>query len=241
MSPLLSNVALSALDEYIARAPGGHSDCRNDRVKRRRRGLPNFRLIRYADDWCLMVSGSQSDAEALMNEIADVLSTLGLRLSEEKTLITHIEEGLDFLGWRIQRHRKRGTNRHYVYTYPSRKAVQAAMAKVKEQCRKTGTNPALDALLIPINWMLRGWCAFFRPGVSSTAFHYLSHFARDRVIRWLRKKHPRTNWKELRRRYGGGRWWPTGETTELFNPAAVHTTRYRYRGAVIPSPWPLAG
>lgn len=195
LSPLLSNVALSALDEYITRAPGGHNDCRNDRVKRRRRGLPNFRLIRYADDWCLMVSGSRSDAEALKNEIADVLSTMGLRLSEEKTLITHIEEGLDFLGWHIQRHRKRGANRHYVYTYPSRKAVQAAMAKVKEQCRKTGTNPALDALLIPINWMLRGWCAFFRPGVSSTAFHYLSHFARDRVIRWLRKKHPRTPWR----------------------------------------------
>ncbi|MCX4428428.1 group II intron reverse transcriptase/maturase [Streptomyces mirabilis] len=241
LSPLLSNVALSALDEYITRAPGGHNDCRNDRVKRRRRGLPNFRLIRYADDWCLMVSGSRSDAEALKNEIADVLSTMGLRLSEEKTLITHIEEGLDFLGWHIQRHRKRGANRHYVYTYPSRKAVQAAMAKVKEQCRKTGTNPALDALLIPINWMLRGWCAFFRPGVSSTAFHYLSHFARDRVIRWLRKKHPRTPWRELRRRYGGGRWWPTGETTELLNPAGVHTTRYRYRGAAIPSPWPLAG
>ncbi len=45
---------------------------------------------------------------------------MGLRLSEAKTLITHIDEGLDFLGWHLQRHRKRGTNRCYVYTYPSR-------------------------------------------------------------------------------------------------------------------------
>ena len=56
---------------------------------------------------------------------------MGLRLSPEKTLITHIDEGLDFLGWRIQRHRKRGTNRSYVYTYPARKAIRAVMGKVK--------------------------------------------------------------------------------------------------------------
>ena len=59
---------------------------------------------------CLAVSGTKAHAEALKEEIAGVLATMGLRLSEEKTLITHIDEGLDFLGWRIQRHRKRGTD-----------------------------------------------------------------------------------------------------------------------------------
>jgi RNA-directed DNA polymerase len=54
-----------------------------------------------------MVHGTKEDAEVLREEIAGVLSTMGLRLSQEKTLITHIDEGLDFLGWRIQRHRKR--------------------------------------------------------------------------------------------------------------------------------------
>ena len=82
-------------------------------------------------DWCLMVRGTRADAEALREQIAAVLATMGLRLSPEKTLITHIDEGLDFLGWHIQRHRKRGTSRHYVYTYPSKKAVEAAMRKVK--------------------------------------------------------------------------------------------------------------
>jgi RNA-directed DNA polymerase len=52
-----------------------------------------------------MVHGTKTDAETLREEIAGVLSTMGLRLSQEKTLITHIDEGLDFLGWRIQRHR----------------------------------------------------------------------------------------------------------------------------------------
>jgi len=241
LSPLLSNVALSVLDEHIAQAPGGPSASRNDRVKRRRRGQPNYRLIRYADDWCLVVSGTRADAEALREQIAGVLAPMGLRLSEEKTLITHIDEGLDFLGWHLQRHRKRGTNRSYVYTYPSRKAVKAVMAKVKAQCRKTGTDLPLDALLIQLNRMLRGWCAYFRPGVSSAAFQYLSSYVWGRVIRWLRRKHRRITWKELRRRYCGGRWWPASDDRALFNPATVRTTRYRYRGTVIPTPWPAAG
>jgi RNA-directed DNA polymerase len=103
LSPLLANVALSVLDEYIAQAPGGPSTGKLERARRLRQGRPNFRLVRYADDWCLMVKGTKADAEALREEIAEVLSTMGLRLSGEKTLVTHIEEGLDFLGWRIQR------------------------------------------------------------------------------------------------------------------------------------------
>ena len=75
-------------------------------------------------------------AEALREDIAEVLTGMGLRLSPEKTLITHIDDGLDFLGWRIQRHRKRGTNKWYVYTYPARKAVKAVTAKVKAICRQ---------------------------------------------------------------------------------------------------------
>jgi len=69
------------------------------------------------------VSGTKAHAEAYREEAADVLSTVGLRLSPEKTAITHIDEGLDFLGWRIQRRRKQGTSKHYVYTYPARKSV----------------------------------------------------------------------------------------------------------------------
>ncbi|MFC4118192.1 hypothetical protein ACFO0F_36820 [Nonomuraea zeae] len=49
------------------------------------------------------------------------------------------------------------------------------------------------------------------------------------------------NWKNLRRRFCGGGWWPASEERELFRPAKVRTTRYRYRGSVIPSPWPLTG
>jgi RNA-directed DNA polymerase len=133
-------------------------------------------------------------------------------------LITHIDEGLDFLGWRIQRHRKRGSNRFYVYTYPARKAVMAVMGKVKTLCRRMDTNQPLDVLLLQLNRMLRGWCAHFRPGVSSATFAYLSAYTWARVIGWLRRKHRRITVKELRRRYCGGGWWPGTRERQLFKP-----------------------
>jgi RNA-directed DNA polymerase len=68
----------------------------------------------------------------------------------------------------------------------------------------------------------------------------VGHYTWERVIGWLRRKHPKTTWKDLRRRYCGGRWWPRGQERELFDPAKVRTTRYRYRGTVIPTPWPTA-
>jgi RNA-directed DNA polymerase len=240
LSPLLSNVALSVLDEHFARAPGGPASTSWGRAKRRRQDLPNYRLVRYADDWTLMVAGTRNDAVALREEAAQVLARIGLRLSEEKTLITHIDEGLDFLGWRIQRHRKRGTNQHYVYTYPSRKALRAAMAKVRMWCRQVDTNQPLDVLLARINPLLQGWTAFFRPGVSSATFQYLGAYVWRRVARWIRRKHPGISRKEFRRRYCGGGWQPRGRELALFNAGTVTTTRYRYRGSAIPSPWPLA-
>ncbi|WP_455410040.1 group II intron reverse transcriptase/maturase [Streptomyces hiroshimensis] len=124
LSPLLSNVALSVLDEFIAQAPGGPRAKQHQQAKRRRNGLPNYRLIRYADDWCLAVSGTRADAECLREEITIVLSTMGLRLSREKTLITHIEDGLDFLGWRIQRHRNEApANTSFTSIRPRRRSA----------------------------------------------------------------------------------------------------------------------
>jgi len=238
LSPLLSNIALTVLDEFVAQLPGGAGSSRLERERRLRRGLPNFRLIRYADDWCLMVKGSRTDAETLKDEITGVLSTMGLRLSPEKTLITHIDEGLDFLGWRIQRHRKRGTSRYYVYVYPSKKAVLAASRKVKTLCRQVAVNQSLDNLLRRLNSALQGWCAYFRAGVSSAVFSYLSSYVWRSVWRWLRRKHPKSTIRDLRREYCGGGWWPATQNRVLFDPEKVTTTRYRYRGSVIASPWP---
>lgn len=239
LSPLLSNVALSVVDEFIASEPGGPSTGKLERARRLREHRPNFRLVRYADDWCLMVRGSRADAVALRDQIAEVLTQMGLRLSEEKTFLTHIDAGLDFLGWRIQRHRKRGTSRYYVYVYPSKASLQAAKRKIKTLCQQVEVNQSVDDLLRRINPALQGWCAYFRPGVSSVTFSYLSHYAWQTVWRWLRRKHRQATISQLRQQYCGGGWWPASQDRELFDPEKVSTTRYRYRGAVIPSPWPI--
>jgi RNA-directed DNA polymerase len=237
LSPLLANVALSVLDEHFAEAPGGPRSTAKQRWSRRRKELPNYRLIRYADDFVIVVAGTREHAEALLPEVAAVLSAAGLRLSEEKTLITHIDEGLDFLGWRIQRHRKRGTSKQYVYNYPARKALKAIRARCKTLCRMNVSLP-LAVLLHRLNRALRGWTAYFRPGVSARAFQHLRMIVWRQVLGWLRRKHRRTGWNEIRRRYCDGGWWPHDGEVVLFNPGSVTTTRYRPRGTTIPSPWP---
>jgi RNA-directed DNA polymerase len=237
LSPLLANVALSVLDEHFAEAAGGPRSTTKQRWTRRQSGLPNYRLIRYADDFVILVSGTRLHTEALLPEAAAVLSTVGLRLSEEKTLITHIDDGLDFLGWRIQRHHKRGTNQQFVYNYPAKKALRAVKAKCKATCRMNVSLP-LAVLLHRLNSVLRGWTTYFRPGVSSRAFQHLRMIVWRQVWGWLRRKHLHTGWRKLRRRYCDGGWWPRDGKVALFNPGAVTTTRYRPRGTTIPSPWP---
>ncbi|MGH9207509.1 MAG: group II intron reverse transcriptase/maturase [Acidimicrobiales bacterium] len=235
LSPLLANIALSVLDDHVARTWEAVSTTYVDRARRRRQGLSNHRLVRYADDFVVLVSGTQAHAEALKDEVAEVLRPMGLRLSVPKTRICHIDEGFVFLGHCIRRDRKRGSAKQYVYTYPSRAALLAVKSKVRALSREA-RNQTLTSLLDRLNPVLRGWTAYFRYAVPAATFNYLRAFAWRRVVCWLRHKHLRTTWKQLRRRYLPG-WWPTEGETAMFNPAGVTPMRYRYRGAQIPSPW----
>jgi RNA-directed DNA polymerase len=149
--------------------------------------------------------------------------------------VVHVDEGFDFLGWRIQRRRKRGTAQHHLYTYPSKKALLSVMARVRTLTRRAHNRTLFD-LLHRLNPVLRGWATYFKHGVSKQTFSYLGQFAWQRVVGWLRKRHPGISWARLRRRFLPG-WRPTQEGISLFNPATVTVTRYRYRGSKIPLPW----
>jgi RNA-directed DNA polymerase len=180
----------------------------------------------------IWVAATRRDAEALVTETAHVLRPLGLTLSKEKTRITHIDEGLDFLGWSIKRDRGR-RGRPGSFLFPSKAALASVKAKVKEITR-SGTNQSLDRLLHRLNPVLRGWCAYFRSGQCSRTFQYLGQYTWRRVAGW-RRKYPRRNWRWLRRHHLPG-WWRTDRETALYNPAAASTTRYRYRAARIETP-----
>ena len=235
LSPLLANIALSVLDEHFARkweALGPDWT----RAKLRRSGVPTFRLVRYADDFVVMVGGTRADAETLWKETGTVLSTVGLRLSVEKTRVCHIDEGFDFLGFRVQRRSWRGRQgKRAVYTYPSKQALASVMDKVRTLTRRARHRTLAD-LLRAINPILRGWCNYFRHGVSKRTFGYLDHFAWWRIVGWLRKRHLGLNWGTVSRRYLPG-WEIRDGRTEMFRPRAETVTRYRYRGTKIPTPW----
>ena len=139
LSPLLANIALSALDEQLMAPwrPGGTMSTRGRRAHRRRYGRPNWRVVRYADDFVVLVdttcdSGGDGDVARLREEITDMLQPLGLRLSPAKTRIVHMSEGFDFLGFRIQWRRRRGSNR-LVRLHLHRRPASAA-AEGQDSC-----------------------------------------------------------------------------------------------------------
>jgi RNA-directed DNA polymerase len=236
LSPLLANIALSVLDDHFAETWEREMGTRHLRERRRHRGGATYRLVRYADDFVVMIAGTKAHAEDLKIEVAAVLASMGLRLSPEKTMIVDIDEGFDFLGFRIQRQTQRGSSKRYVYTWPSNKSLTSIKAKVKT-ITKQGTNQPLSAVLRQLNGVLHGWTAYFRHAVSKATFAYVHQFTWLRVVGWLRRKHRRANWKFLRRRYLANGWWPEHDGIALFDCRAVPVTRYRYRGTRIPTPW----
>jgi RNA-directed DNA polymerase len=240
LSPLLANIALGALDEHVHGPwrPGGAMSTPGRRARRRAKGLPNWRIVRYADDFVVLVHGTRDDTQTLREDIARVLAPLGLRLSPAKTQIVHMSESFGFLGFRIQWRRKRGTSKWYVYTFIADRPIRSLKDKIRALTHRTSQWPPRDTL-IRLNQIMRGWANYFKHAVCKHTLDALDDFVWHRVIRWQKKLH-RWKWKDVRRRLTGphGRWRrPSADGTELFNLASVPVTRYLYRGSKIPNPW----
>jgi RNA-directed DNA polymerase len=241
LSPLIFNIALSVLDEHL------HGPWKNDgemstearRARRRRQGLPTWRIIRYADDFVVLVHGTCADVEAVREDVGRVLEPLGLRLSPAKTRIVHLAEGFDFLGFRIQWRRKKGTTgKWHVYTFIADRPLRSLKAKIRALTRRT-SQQELRYVLRRLNQIMHGWANYFKHAVAKHTFDNLGHFVWWRVIRMLRERH-RWRWKDVRRRFTAptGRWLPiTADGVELMRIQAVTVSRYRYRAGNIPNPW----
>ena len=240
LSPLLANIALSALDDHFDRQWHQHMGKAGQRAGRKRNGQGNWKLIRYADDFVLMVSGDRHHAEALRAEVTAVLAPLGLRLAPDKTRTAHLDEGFDFLGFTIRRMRKRGTQKYYVYTTPSRKATQAIKDKVSAKTYRATRHWDLDTLILSLNRSLRGWANYFRYGVSKAVFSAVDSHTWLRLMRWIRAKYAgrhRISMHQLRRRFCDKGWRFAHNGVEFTGASSVAVTRYRYRGYNIPTPW----
>jgi RNA-directed DNA polymerase len=234
-SPLLANIALSALDrEYLADWEQ-MSSWDGKRRYLQKHGHPTYRLIRYADDLVLLVKGTEPQARSLLDQLRERVQALGLTLKSEKTAVTHIDEGFVFLGQRIIR-RAYGTKPH-VYTFVTNEALASIKRKVKALTGRSTTNLALSELIAALNPVLRGWGNYYRHAAAKRTFCYLDYYVWWRVGRWLRKKHPQMTWKQIQRRFLNDDYTYQAGGIVLHQPARTAITRYRYRGARIPNPW----
>ena len=185
----VANIALPTLDDHFITAWNEQMATEVQRQRRKRQGRPNFRLVRYADDFVVLVTGQREHAEQLRTEVANVLSPMGLRLSPEKTRAVHIDDGFDFLGLNIRRMRRRGSNKWFVYTKPSKKAIASIKDRVRTMTYRATLHHDPGCLFEYLGRVLRGWANFFRHGVSKATFSAVDSYAWERITAWLRDRH----------------------------------------------------
>ncbi|HEX5882726.1 MAG TPA: group II intron reverse transcriptase/maturase, partial [Actinomycetota bacterium] len=186
LSPLLANIALSVLDEHFDNQWRSWSP--QHRATRRLRGRGTWRLVRYADDFVVLVHGSRDNVEAVREEAAGVLAPMGLRLSAAKTRVVHMRDGFDFLGFRIVWKRKRGTGKWYVYTFIADKPVREFKRKIRSLTRRLSQLDYRTALT-RINQIQRGWANYFKHAVAKHTFDNLRAFVWWRVVRMVMHRH----------------------------------------------------
>jgi RNA-directed DNA polymerase len=234
LSPLLANIYLSVLDRYFEDRWQLQQRSRGSTLHKM--GLPTYRLIRYADDFVILVRGTRQQADEIRSDVALLLhDELRMQLSEAKTRVTHVDRGFDFLGHHVRRAPCRKTL--VGWSFPSKKSLAEIKRKIKTLTGRNTTGLSLAQLLHAINRVLRGWTMYFRFDAAKRTFNYIDHYVWWRLLRWCRKKHPTRRVRWLKQRYRGGGWRFRDGNTELFRASTVRVERYRFRGTKILLPW----
>jgi RNA-directed DNA polymerase len=188
ISPTLANRTLDGLEAALEAHFGSKGS--------RKAGTFKVNMVRYADDF--VITGSSK--ELLENEVKPMvvrfLATRGLELSTEKTRITHITEGFDFLGQNVRSFGGR------IIVTPSKKNIQAFKAKVKEifQERKTAKQENLIAVLNPV---IRGWANYHRAVCASKTFSSIDSWLWLKTWQWAKRRHPNKGTDWIKRKYFG--------------------------------------
>jgi RNA-directed DNA polymerase len=159
ISPLLANAVLNKLDWFL-HGKGTHEDAM---VRAAHHRQPNVRFVRYADDWCVFVTrASKHHAEALRDEIRDFLrSECGLELSVEKTHVTHVQDGYDFLGFRLS-HEIGQSGRRVPKIKVGQKALRNVKERLSEAMRHRPHQESVAMRLQRGSAVVRGWSEYFR-------------------------------------------------------------------------------
>ncbi len=236
ISPLLANVYLNEFDKWAAAQWDLDPNARRGR---RRAGLGNYKMVRYADDFVVVGNGTKAEVKATKQAIQQFLENeLHLTLSEEKTVITHVNDGFDFLGFHIQR--KPVNGRWAVHLRPTAKAKERVKRKLNDLTSRNWTWMDEHTRLTTLNAIVRGWAEYYRYTSFLRDIGEITEFAWFRYLYWLRKKHKGSHKGQLIRKktrmlHGRTRWYAEvregGNTLEAYQwlPTRQELDRQRYR------------
>ena len=214
LSPLLANIVLSAIEERYGRyvkwsrrkdgkpyvRPG--YELRKFRHRERVAGRPVYLPIRYADDFVVLVTGSEEQARAEKETLRAFLQEeLKLGLSEEKTHVTDLTKGFIFLGHRV---RLRWDDRwgYWPRLEIPKDRIKDFRRRIKQRTSRRRVHERLQDVIDDLNPLLLGWGRFYQHCYNAKAiFARIDHYVWDRLWRWLKKKHPKTPRRRIYRTY----------------------------------------
>ena len=248
ISPLLANIYLTAIDERYKRwIPNPQEDSpanANARAMHDRKcGRPVFYMVRYADDFIVFVQGTRKDAEDERQALAQFLKEeLRMKLSMEKTRITNVREGIDFLGYRVAQKRTPKTGRHSGKLFIPKSKLKLLRRKIKVKVRETSTGRSLTDLINSLNPLIIGWRNYYRYAARAwREFGKLDWWLGRRIMLWIRRKHDKASWADITRLYADSRsgkrkrWRKGNKQIALFSE--IKHKRFPDRGVRIPNGW----
>ena len=191
ISPTLANMTLNGLESELLAHLG-------DKLGKAKAAKLKITVIRYADDFVVTGTSREVLETEVRPWIEAFLAQRGLQLSPEKTRVTHIDDGFDFLGWNFRKYR--GT----LLIKPSRKNVKTFYDKVAGVI-KSHLMVKQAVLIDGLNPILRGWAQYHHPVVAKETFSKLDSLIHWRLVRWARRRHPKKSpmwsflkyWKQL--------------------------------------------
>ncbi len=187
ISPAISNLVLDGLEARI------HGSAWYRRVH-------NINYIRWADDFIVTANSREVLEESILPRINTFLEERGVRLSPTKTVITHIEQGFDFLGQTIRKHPNANGKPAKLQITPSKASFLSIKGKIRMLCKQAaGKTP--EQLIDTLNPLLRGWANYHRHVICQDTFARLDSFVWRRLFRWAKSRHPDKTGRWIAERY----------------------------------------
>ena len=185
ISPVLANMTLDGLEAAVYASVGSTKFSRTK---------TQLNVIRYADDFVVTGISKEVLEAKVLPAIQAFMAERGLELSPEKTRITHIEQGFDFLGQNVRKYNEK------LLIKPATKSVKALLGKAREIIKKhaSATQAVVIRLLNPI---IRGWATYHRHVVAKECFATVDHHIWHLLWRWARRRHPAKGAKWVLRKY----------------------------------------